>query len=394
MSHASRWEYFRAIYARYRRADRKSRQARLDEFCSVSGYHRKYALRLLKGPPPERRRRPVSRKRAPRDSAGLVSILAAVWAAAGYPGSVVLKALLPRWMPWVRKRFRLKPQMEEQLLSRSARQMDRRLRGRKARLQHRRYGGTKPGTLLKHPIPLKTDNGSVKMPGFTEIDWVAHGGNSAQGEFAHSLNVTDIHTPWTETRALLGKGHERALAALDEIRQAWPFRWCGIDSDNGSEFINWPLGRWGEEHQIFFRRGRPYKKDDNAHGEEKNRTPVRQLLGWDRYDTPEAVEAIHDLYRHELGWWLNLFRPSVKRLKKKRVGSQRRRVYGPAQTPLERVAQCEESDPERVAALKKLQSQIDPFELSQSIDRKLQRLYRLAHQRLSPTFSQRPGGKT
>src|SRR5215831_12511069 len=113
MSRASRWEYFRAIYARYRGADRKSRQTMLDEFCTVTGYHRKYALRLLNGPPPERRRRPVSRKRAPRYSAGLVSILAAVWAAAGYPWSVVLKALLPRWMPWVRKRFRLKPKMEE-----------------------------------------------------------------------------------------------------------------------------------------------------------------------------------------------------------------------------------------------------------------------------------------
>ena len=384
MSHASRWEYFLAVYARYRRADRKGKHAVLDEFCANTGYHRKYALRLLNGPPPERKQRRVQRRRAPRYSAGMVSILTAVWAAAGYPWSVLLKALLPLWMPWVRKRFRLKPEMEEQLLSISARQIDRRLRERKARLKHRRYGGTRPGTLLKHQIPIKTDNWSVKMPGFTEIDLVAHCGNSAQGEFAHSLNVTDIHTTWTETRALLGKGHARAIAALDEIREALPFRLCGIDSDNGSEFINWPLGRWCEQHKIQFTRGRPYKKDDNAHVEEKNWTHVRKLLGWERYDTPEALEAINDLYRNELRWWLNLFRPSVKLLKKKRVGSKLRRQYGPAQTPLERVAQCEESDPERVAALKKLQSQLDPFELSQTIDRKLQRLYRLAHQRLSP----------
>jgi hypothetical protein len=391
MSHASRWEYFLAVYARYRRADRRAKHAVLDEFCATTGYHRKYALRLLNGPPPERKRRQVRRDRAPRYSAGLVSILASVWAAAGYPWSVLLKALLPLWMPWVRKRYRLKPKMEEQLLSISARQIDRRLRERKARLKHRRYGGTRPGTLLKHQIPIKTDNWSVQMPGFTEIDLVAHCGNSAQGEFAHSLNVTDIHTTWTETRALLGKGHARAVAALEEIRQALPFRLCGIDSDNGAEFINWPLGRWCEEHKIQFTRGRPYKKDDNAHVEEKNWTHVRKLLGWERYDTPEALEAINDLYRHELRWWLNLFRPSVKLLKKKRVGSKLRRQYGPAQTPLERVAQCEESDPERVAALKKLQSQLDPFGLSQTIDRKLQRLYRLAHQRLSPRV---PGAKT
>jgi hypothetical protein len=390
MSHASRWEYFQAVYARYRRADRKGKHAVLDEFCANMGYNRKCALRLLNGPPPERERRRVQRSRAPRYSAGLVSILASVWAAAGYPWSVLLKALLPLWMPWVRKRYRLKPELEEQLLRLSVRQIDRRLRERKARLKHRRYAGTRPGTLLKHPIPIKTDNWSVRMPGFTEIDLVAHCGNSAQGEFAHSLHVTDIHTPWTETRALLGKGHAQAIAALEEIRQALPFRLGGIDSDNGSEFINWPLGRWCEEHQIQFTRGRPYKKDNNAHVEEKNWTQVRKLLGWERYDTPEALEAINDLYRNELRGWLNLFRPSVKLLKKKRVGSKLRRQYGLAQTPLERVAQCEESIPEQMAALKTLQSQLDPFELSQTIDRKLQRLYRLAHQRLSPRV---PGGK-
>ena len=141
---------------------------------------RKYALRLLNGPPPERKPRPGRRSRSPRYSAELISILAAVWAAAGYPWSVVLKALLPRWMPWVRKRYGLKPEMEEQLLRISARQIDRRLRERKARPKHRRYGGTKPGPLLKHQIPIKTDNWSVQMPGFTEIDLVAHGGNSAE----------------------------------------------------------------------------------------------------------------------------------------------------------------------------------------------------------------------
>lgn len=138
MSHASRWEYFLAVYARYRRAERKGKHVVLDEFCANTGYHRKYALRLLNGPPPERKHRRVPRRRAPRYSAGLVSILVSVWAAAGYPWSVLLKALLPLWMPWVRKRYRLKPAMEEQLLSISARQIDRRLRERKARLKHRR----------------------------------------------------------------------------------------------------------------------------------------------------------------------------------------------------------------------------------------------------------------
>jgi hypothetical protein len=231
-----------------------------DEFCANTGYHRKCALCLLNGSPPERKRRRLQQSRAPRYSAGLVSILASVWAAAGYPWSVLLKALLPLWMPWVRKRFRLKADTEEQLLNISARQIDRRLRESKARLKHRRYGGTRPGTLLRHQIPIKTDNWSVQKRGFTEVDLVAHCGNSAHGEFAHSLNVTDIHTTWTETRALRGKGHARAIAALDEIREALPFRLCGIDSDDGAEFINWPLGRWCEEHNIQFTRGWPLQE--------------------------------------------------------------------------------------------------------------------------------------
>ena len=146
-------------------------------------------------------------------------------------------------------------------------------------------------------------------------------------EFAHTLNVTDIHTTWTESRAVLGRGEEAVQRALNEIAEGLPFRLLGVDSDNGSEFINWHLKSWCEQKDIQLTRGRPYKKDDNAHIEQKNWTHVRKLMGWDRYDTHEAVEAINDLYRHELRLWMNLFLPSVKLLKKIRVGSKVRRVY-------------------------------------------------------------------
>ena len=189
------------------------------------------------------------------------------------------------------------------------------------------YGRTKPGYLLKHHIPVKTDRWDVQSPGFTEVDLVSHSGNSASGEFAHTLNVTDIHTTWTESRAVLGRGEEAVQRALNEIAEVLPFRLLGVDSDNGSEFINWHLKSWCEQKEIQLTRGRPYKKDDNAHIEQKNWTHVRKLLGWERYDTHEAVEAINDLYRHELRLWLNLFLPSVKLLKKMRVGSKVRRVY-------------------------------------------------------------------
>ncbi len=150
--------------------------------------------------------------------------------------------------------------------------------------------------------------------------------------------------------------------ALDEIEGILPFRLLGVDSDNGSEFINWHLKSWCEQKKIQLTRGRPYKKDDNAHVEQKNWTHVRKLLGWERYDSRTAVEAINDLYRHELRLWLNLYLPSVKLVKKVRVGSKLRRVYDAAKTPLERVVASAQARKEQVAELKKLRQSLDPFQ--------------------------------
>ncbi len=390
MSHRSRWEYFRAIYARYRQADRKLKQVILNEFCANTRYNRKYAIRLLNGPPPSRfqpQRARRHRARSPSYGPVAMSVLQGVWEAAGYPWSVRLKALLPLWMPWVRKRFRVSEEVERQILRISARQVDRRLRERKRRLKRQRYGGTRPGLLLKHQIAVRTEAWDVRVPGYTEVDLVSHSGNRATGEFAYSLNLTDLDTTWTETRAVLGKGEAGVLAAFDELVASLPFRLLGIDSDNGSEFINWQVGRWCARHDVHFTRSRPYKKDDNAHIEQKNWTHVRKLLAWDRYDTPQAVEAINDLYRNELRLWMNLFQPSVKLLRKVRVGSKLRRKYGPAQTPLDRALASQVMHPERAEELRALRQRLDPFELARAIDSKLERIYALADRRLSP---QRP----
>ena len=383
MGNKGRWEYLRAIYERYQKAERKSKKVILSEFCANTGYHRKYAIRLLNGAPPGKQRsRPRPRGVSYRPET--LAVLTAVWEAAGYPWSVRLKALLPAWMPWIRERFRLPGELERQLLQISARQMDRRLRATKTQIRRRIYGRTKPGYLLKHHIPVKTDRWDVQHPGFTEVDLVSHSGNSASGEFAHTLNVTDIHTTWTESRAVLGRGEQAVQRALNQIAGVLPFPLRGVDSDNGSEFINWHLQRWCQQKGIQLTRGRPYKKDDNAHIEQKNWTHVRKLLGWERYDTHESVEAINDLYDRELRLWLNLFLPSVKLVKKVRVGSKVRRVYDRARTPLERVRACPQADRERVAQLESLRKQLDPFQLSKRIERKLERIYRLANRRLSP----------
>lgn len=388
MNGRSRREYLEVIYARYRRAGLQEKQVILDEFCRNTGYNRKYAIRLLNGPRPDPRREPPQRRqRSPSYSSGVIAVLGAVWEAAGYPCAVRLKALLPLWMPWVRKRFRPGRATEKGVLRISARQMDRRLEARKKRVSHRLYGGTKPGTLLKHLIPLRTDHWQVKMPGFAEVDLVSHSGNSASGEFAYALNLTDVHTGWTETRAILGKSRQVVLDALQEIQAALPFALLGINSDNGTEFINWHVGIWCARHKVEFTHSRPYKKDDNAYIEQKNWTHVRKLMGWDRYDTPEAVEAMNDLYRNELRLWLNFFQPSAKLMKKVRVGSKLRRRYDLPRTPLDRLVAEKSNEAAvrtRCADLMKVRQGLDPFELSRQIDRKLHAIYALAHTRLSP----------
>lgn len=238
--------------------------------------------------------------------------------------------------------------------------------------------GTKPGTLLKHHIAIKTTQWDVRVPGFTELDLVAHCGARGEGEFAHSLNVTDIHTTWVETRAVLGRGEHAVQEALEDIRRTLPFRLRGIDSDNGSEFINNHLVRYCHAHAIEFTRGRPYKKDDNAHIEQKNWTHVRKIVGYHRYDSAAAVAALNALYTQDLRLLQNGFLPSVKLLRKERVGARLRRHYDRPRTPLERLQECPAADPAAVRQWLALRDQLDPFVLADRIERHVDRLVALA----------------
>ena len=370
-------EYLARMRERYDGSGREAKGGLLDEVCEVTGYHRKAVIRLLRRAAPG-----PGRRRGRRVAYGLevVAALRAIWTAAGYPWSVRLKALLPTWVPWARRRLRLTAATEQALLQISARQMDRRLRADKQTRRTRMYGRTKPGTLLKHHIPIQTERWSGTTPGFTEIDLVSHSGDCADGEFLYSLNVTDLHTTWVETQAVMGKSQERVRQALETIAEALPFALRGIDSDNGSEFINAHLYRYCRRHTIQFTRSRPYKKDDNAHIEQKNWTHVRKLVGYDRYDSPAALDALNALYA-DLRLLQNLWLPSVKLVTKTRVGSRLRRVYGPAETPLDRVRACPTADPAKVAALTRLHAALDPFTLAARIEQQQVRLYALATHR-------------
>jgi hypothetical protein len=390
MSGKSKWDYLKAIYFRYRKASKPLRSRILDEFCQVCHYNRKYAIRLLNGPAPQNANTPNSQSRRPTYGAKVIWALTAIWQAAGYPCSARLKALLPLWLPWAIKHLTLSAQVQKQLLTISPATIDRRLGVKKRQLKKRLYGRTKPGTLLKHHIPIKTDSWNVHSPGFTEIDLVSHSGNSASGDFLHSLNVADIHSTWVETRAVMGKSQIGVLDAMKDIQQALPFKLLGIDSDNGSEFINYHLKTFCDQNQIQFTRGRPYKKDDNAHIEQKNWTHVRKIFGYERYDSQPALEAMNDLYQNELRILQNLFLPSMKLLEKTRIGSKLKRRYDQPHTPLDRLLHCPKADPLKIQKLKSLRDTTDPFALAKNIEQKLERIYLMANHRISPNPSPQP----
>ena len=391
MSQHSKTEYFRIMHARYQRATPQEKSSLLTELCRVCGYHRKHAIRKLSHPLPDQPRTPRRPNRGLTYDVQVLDVLRAVWEAASYPWSVRLKALLPVWRPWISRHFHLTAAQQRQLLTISARQIDRRLQPYKTKLKRHLYGRTKPGSLLKHHIPIRTEHWDVHGPGYVEIDLVSHSGNSANGQFIFSLNLTDIFSGWTETRALLGKGERGVVAALDEMRTQLPFALCAIDSDNGREFINDHLYRYCQRAGIQFTRGRPYKKDDNAHIEQKNWTHVRKLLGWDRYDSPRALAAINALYQNEWRHMMNLFQPSVKLQRKKRVGSRLTRQYDIPQTPLDRLIKSQQGDLPKLQALLLRRSTSDPFALAAQIEAKVRKIWDLANDKQIPHVKRSAG---
>jgi transposase InsO family protein len=377
----SRKAYMDAIYERYHKVPKQSKTRILNEVCEVCGYHRKYAIwrisqwRAREGQPASRKRRRRGKLYPPE----VLRIVEKVWEVAGYPWSVRLKEILRLWLPWIRRQFRLAEAQESKLLVISPSTIDRTLRDQKRQLRCRIYGRTKPGTLLRHRIEIRCEHWDVKVPGYLELDLVSHSGSCAEGEFIYTLNLTDMASTWDESCSVMGKSEEVVIEALREIAAALPFPVLGIHSDNGSEFINWHLKAFCDARDLQFTRSRPYKKDDNAHIEQKNWTHVRKLIGWDRYDSPQALQAMNGLFRHELRWYMNLFQPSVKLVQAIYKGSRRTRHYDHPQTPLDRLLSLKAGDPQRLEELSLLRRHTDPFELAAQVQEKLEIIWSLRH---------------
>jgi len=314
MGKNERQAYLKAIRTRYRRARKKVKVTLLDEFCAVCGYHRKYAIRLL-----NQRGKPRKKRRAGRKpvyaSAELLTALKRIWFASDQMCSKKLKATIPLWLPFYETVYKaLTPATQDQLLSISAATIDRVLKPVRVAYGRKGLSGTKPGSLLKNQILIRTHFWDVSQPGFMEADTVAHCGNSLAGDFVWSLTMTDILTTWTENRATWNKGAHGVLVQIQDIELRLPFALQGFDCDNGSEFLNYPLVRYFTDHPSVtsFTRSRPYRKNDNAHVEQKNWSHVRQLFGYDRFEDPNLVDLMNDLYVNEWSLYQNHFCPSMK----------------------------------------------------------------------------------
>lgn len=258
-----------------------------------------------------------------------------------------------------------------QLLTIRAATLDRLLKPLRAKHGKKGLGGTQSGTLRRNQISIRTDHWDITQPGFMEADTVAHGGNSLAGDFIWSLTLTDIHLGWTECRATWNKGAHGVLAQIQAIEQALPFPLQGFDCDNGSEFLNHYLLRHFAERPkpVTFTRSRPYKKNDNAHVEQKNWSHVRQLLGYDRFEDPTLVALLNDLYANEWSRYQNHFFPSQKLIDKQRIHSKYRRRYDKPQTPYQRLLASTTLTNDQKNLLRTTHRTLDPFTLKTQIEK-------------------------
>jgi hypothetical protein len=367
-----------AVRPRYRKAKRPEKARILTELAATTGYHRKSLIRLLAHPVhcPPHKRPGRSTKYGPKFSRLLIH----VWELSGRLCSDRFHAFLPIWLQALEHNGKMtfEPRLKALLLSVSRATIDRKLREARRRFPRKGISTTKPGSLLKHQIPIRTfADWNDRRPGFTEMDLVAHCGDSTHGEFTYTLNLTDIASTWTDFQAVPNRGQRAVFAGLQAIRSRLPFLLLGIDSDNDSSFINDQLLRYAHSEHITFTRCRPYKKNDQAHIEQKNWSVVRRMVGYDRYEGEVATRALNDVFEI-LRLWINFFQPSQKLDTKQRCGSRVRRIYLPAKTPFQRLLESPDVAEDAKCNLSKIYDTLNPIALKQELDRRLELLWKLA----------------
>lgn len=374
MSQRSKRELHTKVQARYLKASKSEKQTILDEFTANTGYHRKYAIRVLKHGYKRRLHKPKGRTAIYRGE--VVQTLEQIWEIYGRICSKRLHPYLPEGIKVLERcgELRLAPATKTLLLQISCSSIDRCLAPVRFTKPHG-LSTTKPGSLLKKNIPIRTfADWDEDTPGFLEIDCVAHCGQDTSGQFLYTLTCTDICTGWTEPLALPRRSQEAVCTAIDSMRPELPFDLLGIDSDNGSEFINDLLYRYCQDAHITFTRSRPYQKNDQAHVEQKNWSVVRHLIGYDRLESHEQLALLQGIYQ-DWRLYVNFFQPVLKLVGKEHIGNKVIRKYDTARTPYQRVLERDELSLARKAHLLNLYLPLNPAELRRRIDQKVLQLW-------------------
>lgn len=372
MSKISREQYFQSIKQRYSEAGKKRKAKILDEYCKNCGYNRKYAIRKLN----KVVLRVTLKSGRPReyDNDTIKQFLFETWEGSNYACSKRLKAMIPIWLPWYKRT--LTKEQTSLLLRISAATIGRIFKRAAKRYYRKGMSTTKPGSILKEFIPIKTNQWDETKPGFVETDTVAHCGSSIAGMFIYTVNMVDIATGWAIQRAVWGKGETGVLEAIRNMERTLPFKILGFDCDNGSEFLNWHLIRYfkNRTNPVNYTRSRPYHKNDNAHVESKNWTLVRQLLGYRRFDKLELLNLINSLYCEQWYMLVNMFLPSVKLIAKIRIGSKIIKKHDSPKTPLQRMLESKFISKETKKNLTNQFKLYNPYSLKKEINNKIKNI--------------------
>lgn len=380
MTERARREYVQALRARYLAADKRERGRLLDEYCRVTGCHRKAAIRRLRGRSGSARR-PGGRPR--RYGPELLGPLERLWVASDRLCGKLLAPVLPTLLEALERHHGLivAPPVRAALQAASAATLDRLLRPLRRARRRQPYRPSPATTALRHQIPVRTwSEWTASAPGTLQGDLVLHCGESTAGFYLTTLLAVDVPTLWTELEIVRGSGRQRVGSGIHRIRQRLPMPLRAWHSDNGSEFINDGLLAWCRDEGVAFTRGRPYRKNDQAWVEQRNGHVVRRLVGYDRYSSQAAYRVFHRLYEL-LRLHLNFFRPVRKLLSKRRVGSRVQKRYDAPQTPYQRLVAAGVLSPAQHRALEAQRQALDPIALARDIEQTLETLWRLADTR-------------
>jgi len=375
-------ELLESIRKRYKRASRVEKTVILNEFCANHSCHRKSAIRKIKQKPYQKLKISYKKKGRPYiyHDKKLIKVLECIWSTAYFPCATHLKACIPIWLPHYENSFKPVPDdIKKLILKISAATINRLLYSARIKYKKRGRSTTKPGTLLKNQIPIKTEQWNEFRPGFMEFDTVAHCGDSTAGQYVNTVDAVDIASGWTEQRAVWGKGEAASAEQVKDIEKSVPFAILGFDADSGGEFLNYHLYRYfvNRKVPVQFTRSRAYKKNDNAHVEQKNWTHVRQWLGYVRFENPELVPLLNDLYKNEWRLFHNFFCPSVKLLEKKRIGSKTVKKHDKPKTPYQRLIESEYVSSNIKERLTKTFESLNPFVLRKAIMVKIKEIRKL-----------------